>query len=214
MANLIPPKAPNLPLGALEYSQQYQDRFSNALRLYFNQLDGAISTLLNSRGGQYLNIPYGAFSDYLDQTATANTATAMLFRTTDFANGVSVVSNTKLTVAQAGIYNLQWSAQFSNADTQEHDVSVWLRQDGPGAGTDIPGSAGLILVPKVHAGFNGHTIIGWNYYVSLQAGEFVELWWSVDSTNVTIPAYPATTAPVRPSTASAVVTLSYVSAIV
>ena len=213
MANLIPPKAPNLPLGTREYSQQYQDQFSNALRLYFNQLDGAISTLLNSRGGQYLNIPYGAFSDYLDQTATANTATAMLFRTTDFVNGVSVVNDTKLTVAQAGIYNLQWSAQFNNTDTQEHDVSVWLRQDGPGAGIDIPGSAGLISVPKVHGGFDGHTIIGWNYYVSLQAGEFVELWWSTPDALVSIQHIPASTGPIRPSTASTVATLSFVSAL-
>jgi len=213
MANLIPPKAPNLPLGSKEYSQQYQDLFSNALRLYFNRLDDALSNLLNTRGGQYLNLPYGAFSDFLDQTATANTATVMLFRTTDFANGVSVVGNSKLTVAQAGIYNLQWSAQFNNADTQEHDVSVWLRQDGPGAGTDIPGSAGLIGVPKVHGGFDGHTIVGWNYYVSLQAGEFVELWWSTPDPLVTIQHFPAGVAPIRPSTASAVATLTFVSAL-
>jgi hypothetical protein len=32
-------KAPNLPIGPVEYSQQYQDQFSNALRLYFSQID-------------------------------------------------------------------------------------------------------------------------------------------------------------------------------
>lgn len=211
MANIVPPKAPNLPLGTKEYSQQYQDLFSNALRLYFNRLDDALSSLLSTRGGQYLNIPYGAFSDYVDQTAVANTATVMLFRTTDFANGVSVVSNSKITVAQSGIYNLQWSAQFNNTDTQEHDVSVWLRQDGPGAGTDIPGSAGRISIPKVHGGIDGHTIVGWNYYVSLQAGEFVELWWSTPDALVTIQHLPAGVAPVRPSTASTVVTMTFVS---
>lgn len=213
MANLLPPKAPNLPLGSKEYSQQYQDLFSNALRLYFNRLDDAFSNLLNTRGGQYLNIPYGAFSDYLDQTATANTATAMLFRTTDFANGVSVVSDTKLTVAQAGIYNLQWSAQFNNTSTQIHDVSVWIRQDGTGPGVDVPGSTGLISVPNSHGGLDGHTIVGWNYFVSLQAGDFVELWWSTNNAAVSIQHIPAQTGPVRPSTASVIATLSFVSAL-
>lgn len=36
---LLTSKAPNLPIGPVDYSQQYQDQFSNALRLYFAQLD-------------------------------------------------------------------------------------------------------------------------------------------------------------------------------
>ena len=36
---LIPPKAPNLPIGPVEYSQQYQDQLTNVLRLYFSQID-------------------------------------------------------------------------------------------------------------------------------------------------------------------------------
>ena len=40
MINTInPTKAPNLPISASQYSQQYQDQLVNALRLYFNQLD-------------------------------------------------------------------------------------------------------------------------------------------------------------------------------
>jgi hypothetical protein len=31
--------APNLPIATDEYQQQYQDKYSNVLRLYFNQLD-------------------------------------------------------------------------------------------------------------------------------------------------------------------------------
>ena len=209
MTRLVSFKAPSLPLAGEDFTRQYQDQFANILRLYFNKLDDVVGSLAGTRGGQYIDSPYGAFSDYLDQTATANTATAMLFRTTDFANGVSVVSNTKLTVDQTGLYNLQWSAQFNNADTQEHDVSVWLRQNS----TDIPGSAGLISVPKVHGGVDGHTIIGWNYYVSLQAGEFVELWWSTPDALVTIQHFPAGVSPVRPSTASTVATLTFVSSL-
>jgi hypothetical protein len=31
--------APNLPFAPLEYEQQYMDKLTNVLRLYFNQLD-------------------------------------------------------------------------------------------------------------------------------------------------------------------------------
>jgi hypothetical protein len=32
-------KAPNLPIGPVEYDQQYQDQLTNALRQYFAQID-------------------------------------------------------------------------------------------------------------------------------------------------------------------------------
>jgi hypothetical protein len=34
-----PPKAPNLLIAPVDYTQQYQDQMNNALRLYFNQID-------------------------------------------------------------------------------------------------------------------------------------------------------------------------------
>lgn len=139
----------------------------------------------------------------------------MTFNTTDFSNGVTVVTSggkaSRLTVAQAGIYNLQFSVQFENSDTQEHDVTIWLRKDASGAGTDIAGSAGFVGVPSKHGGINGHAIVGWNYFITLNANDFVEIWWSTPDTAVTIQAYAAGTSPTRPSTASVVATMTFVS---
>ena len=84
-----------------------------------------------------------------------------------------------------------------------------------GAGVDIGGSTGLVSIPARKSavpGEEGHLIVGWNYFVELQANEFVEIWWSTTSAQVTLEAYPATTGPVRPSTASVIATLSFVSA--
>jgi hypothetical protein len=36
---LRPSKAPNLPIAPVDYEQNYIDQLSNALRLYFNQID-------------------------------------------------------------------------------------------------------------------------------------------------------------------------------
>jgi hypothetical protein len=40
--------APSLPLAPENLNRQYQDQFSNVLRLYFNQLDTSINTQTNN----------------------------------------------------------------------------------------------------------------------------------------------------------------------
>jgi hypothetical protein len=209
------PALPDLPNPQDRYDRLTVAQTNGLLRTFFLRLSSALSLLFDTRGGRFLNMPYGAFQDTTDQTATANTATVMTFNTTDFANGVSVVTSggkaSRLTVAQAGIYNLQFSAQFDNTDSQEHDVSIWLRQDASGAGVDVAGSTGFVGIPSSHGGISGHIIAGWNYYVSLNANDFVEIWWSTPNTGVTIQAYAAGTSPTRPTTASVVATLTFVS---
>lgn len=205
------PAVPDLPNPQDRYDRLTVAQTNGALRTFFLKLTNALQSLASPRGGRFINMPYGAFQDTTDQTATANTATVMTFNTTDYSNGVTVASNSKLTVAQAGIYNLQFSVQFDNADVQEHDVTIWLRKDASGAGVDIAGSAGLVGVPSSHGGINGHIIVGWNYFISLNANDFVEIWWSTPDTNITIQAYAAGTSPTRPSTASVVATMTFVS---
>jgi hypothetical protein len=205
------PSQPNLGTPGAAYDERFLTQSFGGLNVYFAKLTAIFAALFGPRGGKFVNNPYGAFQDTTDQTATANTATVMKFNTTDFSNGVVVDSGSKLRVSQAGIYNLQFSAQFDNADTQEHDVSIWLRQDASGSGTDIAGSAGFVGIPSKHGGISGHIIAGWNYFVTLDANDFVEIWWSTPSTQVTIQAYAAGTSPTRPTTASVVATLSFVS---
>ena len=115
----------------------------------------------------------------------------------------------KITVAQAGIYNLQWSGQFINVDAQIHEISVWLRKND----TDVVGSTGRVSINAKHGAFDGGGIISWNYFVELQANEYVELWWSTPDVDTYITSYVAGTSPTRPTTASVIATLSFVSAL-
>ena len=194
--------APNLPLATTEYSRAYHDQLNNVLRLYFNRVDAILDQL------KTLSVPYGAFSSDQDQTATANTATLMTFNTTDFANDVSI-SSSQITVATAGVYNLQFSAQFTNTDTAFQDVYIWLRQNG----VDITGSTGFVSIPNRHAGTDGHAIVGWNYFLSMAANDYVEVYWSVPNVAVTIQHLAASGTPTKPSTQSVVATMSYVSSL-
>ena len=194
--------SPNLPLATEIYSRTYQDQLNNVLRLYFNRVDAILDQL------KTLSVPYGAFSSDQDQTAVVNTATLMTLNTTDFANGVSI-SSSKITVTTAGIYNLQFSAQFQNTDTAFQDVYIWLKQSG----VDIPGSTGFVSIPNRHAGMDGHTIVGWNYFLSMTAGQYIEIYWSVPNVAVTIQHLAASGTPTKPSTQSVVATMSFVSAV-
>jgi len=152
--------------------------------------------------------PYGAFQSFVDQTiASANTAYAMTLDTTDYSNGVTLSNSSRVNVKNAGVYNFQWSGQFQNTDTQEHDVSVWLRKNG----TNVVGSTGFIGIPSSHGGIDGHIVTGWNYFIELVANDYVELYWSSPSTNVSLQFYAAGTSPTRPTTASLIATMNLVS---
>jgi len=153
-------------------------------------------------------MPYGAFQSLADQTiATANTAYAMTLDTTDYSNGVTLSNSSRMNVKNTGVYNLQWSGQFVNTDSQLQDVSVWLRKNG----TDIVGSTGFISVPNSHGGVNGHSIVGWNYFLELAANDYIEIWWSATSTAISLQFIPTQTSPTRPSTASLITTMNFVS---
>ena len=201
--------APRLPNATQEYDPSYLDQLNNVLRLYFNQLDALLGQLTASTQAAVIKVPYLAVSDSVSHTVTANTANAMTFDTVDYSNSCSLVSTSQFTVTYAGIYNLQFSTQFQNTDTQLHDVSIWLRKNG----TDIAGSTGFVSVPNKHGGVNGHAIVGWNFFVSLAANDYIQLYWSTTNAAITIQAYAAGVSPTRPTTASNVATLTFVSAL-
>jgi hypothetical protein len=202
--------APNLPLAPNDYQSQYQEQLNNVLRLYFNRLDGYLEKLTASSNTAGLRVPYGAFSDFTSQTTTANTATLMALDTTDFSNGVTLVTGSKITVANAGIYNLQFSAQIQSLDNAPQDVFIWLKQNG----TDITGSTGKVGLPaRKSPGDPFHDIKGWNYFLSMNANDYVQIYWSTTDVDVTIQTYAASGSPTKPSTASVVATMSFVSAL-
>lgn len=153
-------------------------------------------------------VPYGAFQDSTDQTAASTTtAYAVTYNTTDYSNGVTLSNSSRLNVSNPGVYNIQFSVQFSNSDTQIQDVDIWFRKNG----TDVAGSNSKFSVPNSHGGTNGHLIAALNYFIELAAGDYVQIMWATTSTLVTIEQLPAQTTPTRPATPSVIVTVTYVS---
>jgi len=140
---------------------------------------------------------YASLYDTTTQAAVVvNTPQAIRINTVDFASNVSIVDGTKITIANVGTYNLQWSGQFSNTGTAVADVRVWLRYNG----VDYPQSASILTVPAKHGQVAGSIIAAWNWLGKSQtSGDYVELWWASESTSVSLTAYPANTGPAVPS---------------
>ena len=152
-------------------------------------------------------VPYGAFQDSTDQTiASTTTAYAVTFNTTDFSKGISIVSSSRITFKTAGVYNIQFSIQLANKDTQIQDVDIWFRKNG----TDIANSNSKFSVPNSHGGVDGHLIAALNFYVEVAANDYVQIMWSGSSTQLSIEQLPTQSSPTRPATPSAIVTANKV----
>jgi hypothetical protein len=203
------PAPPNLGTPDVLYSESYFRQTNGGLNVYFNKLRNLFGALLGPRGGKFLNLPYGAFQDSTDQTA-ANTTTAyaITFDTTDFTNGVTLSNSSRLNVAQAGIYNLQFSIQFKNTTNDGQDVDVWLRKNG----TNIANSNSRFHPPARKSGGDpSHLIAALNLFVSLAANDYVEIMWRPTDVGVSLEHFATSSSPTRPAVPSVIATLSFVS---
>ncbi len=153
--------------------------------------------------------PYGAFQDTTDQSVATITATANIsLDTTDYALGTSLVDGYKIKVDYSGLYNVQFSIQFANDDSQIQDVDIWFKKNG----SDVAGSNSKFSVDDKHGSVKGHLIASLNFNIELAKDDYVSLAWATSSVDVTIEHLAAQTTPTRPATPSAIVTIQYLSA--
>jgi hypothetical protein len=124
------------------------------------------------------NVYYGSFYDLTDQNVTSGSIAAMKFASTDFASGVSITNDggakpTQITIANAGIYNIQFSAQFyrsSGGSTAQ--VVIWLRKNG----SDLPSTSTI-----VHFANNTvYHVAAWNFFVDANPGDDYQIMWTQD----------------------------------
>ena len=152
---------------------------------------------------------WGSFWDETSQTATADTPTSVLLRSSDTLNrGINVVSNSRITVDYTGVYSITFSIQFSNTDNSIHDVDVWFRKNDNGASGDVPASNSRFSIIARHGGIDGNVIGTVNFVVKLQAKDYIELIWNTSNTAAYIEAEAASTSPpVHPSIPGVICTI-------
>jgi hypothetical protein len=149
---------------------------------------------------------YGQFYDNSDQYA-ANTTTAypVELDTIDGHYNVTVVALTRITFDVAGVYNCQFSIQFvstENNANQPSEVNIWFRLNG----VDIIESNSQYTIPNKHGSHDGKLIAALNFIQAVNAGDYIELIWQTENTNISIQTLPAGTTPTTPVTPSVIFT--------
>ena len=149
---------------------------------------------------QFERSRYGSFYDTTIQTATViNTATTITFNSTDLSNGVYLGTPTsRVYVDTPGIYNFDTSFQLDKTSGGTAEFYFWFRLNG----TDVPDSASQIRIQ----GNDAEIFSSLNYFFDLNAGDYVELMFSVSNLSVQLLAVAAA-API-PGIPSIILTVS------
>jgi hypothetical protein len=148
---------------------------------------------------------YGQFSDTTTQSGSQNTAYAKRFNTIDFAHEVSIVSGSRITVANTGIYNLQFSSQLENTANSNITFDIWLAYTG----SNYPNTNTQIDVTKVTGGL-GRQVAAWNFMLPIKANDYVELMWSCNASTGQLAAMGTQSNPNRPAIPSVIATLTQI----
>jgi hypothetical protein len=125
---------------------------------------------------------WGSFWDTTTQTAAAvNTPQAITINTADAANnGVSVVSSSRVTFANAGVYSLTFSIQFTNTSTANGSTQIWLRKNG----TNIADTNSHYDVPDKQGSSFSSEVFTVNFVLELVASDYIQVFWQTSTTSV------------------------------
>jgi hypothetical protein len=149
---------------------------------------------------------YGQFSDTTTQSGSANTAHSMRFNSTDLSNNISMVSGSRITFAKSGIYNLQFSAQFTNTSNTNQNIDVWFALTG----SNIANSNTRLAINKAQAGNLGEMVAAWNILLPISASNYAEIKWSSDGNGIQLLSEPSGSAPIRPGIPSVIATITQI----
>ena len=208
---LVAPEPPNTPLAPDAYERRYQDQFTNVLRLFFNRLSNALSALLGTNGGAYLQSPHALLMSDQDQTnASITAANTLTLNQPVIEQGVEVRNGGELWFDKTGQYLVTFTLQVSNRGNAAQVFEVWAAYNGtnyPLSNTrfDIPARKSLSewshIVPAITGIFT----------VDDPSNDYLTIKWWSDSLDVFLEHYAAGTSPTRPEIPSVIMTVNLVS---
>lgn len=196
MATRLSVTPPNLPIAPREYEQRYQEQLNNVQRLFYTGISNAV------------NLPY-PYGSYFTAPANITNPVANAMNLVSFATAAETYNTaigpikSRIYVAETAVYNIQFSAQLDKTGGGASAAYFWLRKNGK----NVADTAGKLVVN----GPNSETMAAWNYVISLQAGDYVELAWASSDTALFI-AYEAANT-VRPAVPAVIFTIVWASSL-
>ena len=133
-------------------------------------------------------------------SSAENTPYSMSFSTTDFSNGITIGGpiRNRIQIANAGVYDIQFSAQIDKTSGTTVSSYIWLAKNGE----DVPDSNTQITLA---GGSNDAQVAAWNFYVSASDGDYYELRYGATLTNFRI--HYNTSAVIGPNVPSVILTV-------
>lgn len=141
-----------------------------------------------------LSKPHLSTLDTTTQTiAVANTPQVVTFNTAIQNDKITRTSSSRFTFIEAGEYSLILNAEVT-AGAANKTADIWLRVSG----TDVANSNRKRTIVNNETG----SLLLSGITITVTAGQYIEVWFSGDSTTVSLPAYAAGVTPTRPVTPS------------
>ncbi len=164
-------------------------------------LSNRINLLKNIQPENY----YGVFYDSAKQITTVSTATAVKFGFQKIANKINILNNTannptRISVSEAGVYEVNYSLQFIKSDVGTDEINIWLRKNSAA----IANSNNSFSIQGTGIKNN----INNNIWIELAANDYIELFFSIRNVNTALQGTISTTVtPTRPATPAAIISI-------
>jgi hypothetical protein len=157
-------------------------------------------TLNGTTGYITYNRTFGSFTSNATQTsAGANTVNYMTLNNTEDSNGVSIVSNSQITIARTGRYDIQFSAELAHDTNQTANVEIWLTKNG----NAVANTNTILTLTK-----DEKAIAAWDWLVNANtANDYFQIAWASSDTNVEIIATDAANTIANVAAPSVIVTV-------
>ena len=150
-------------------------------------------------------LSYGQWFSVQTQSGSANTASVITYDSQSFGNGYTLVSGSRITALNTGVYNFQFSLQLKNVSNDNILYNIWFRQNG----IDDAWSNTIYEIDKQPSTF-GSNVAALNYMTTMNSGSYLELAWSADNVGARIFATGSVGGPTRPGVPSAIMTVTQV----
>jgi len=153
--------------------------------------------------GSLSEVPNGSWQSLVDQSAAvADQEYLVGFDSIDFERGMRLASGNRIYVDNSGLYNVQYAIQFHNSGgggSGAH-AHIWFKVNG-----STVAETGVRQSVTTN---NEYQTSSRDYFLTLVAGDYLQIAWSTNHTNIGLYHEPAAS-PV-PVVASAVLTMTMV----
>ena len=153
--------------------------------------------------GSLDEIPNGSWQSLSDQFASiADTEYIVSFDSTDFERSCRLVSTNRIYVDNSGLYNVQYAVQFYNSGGGGGGAHahLWFKKNGSNIAET--GTRQSVTTNSEYQ------VASRDFYLQLAVGDYIQLAWSVNHTNISL-FHENAVAPV-PVVPSAILTITQV----